>query len=78
MPLDQDENEQISFIGLSNWRLDTAKMNRTIFLPIPLIKLDDVGKTVEAIANRYNEEIYKKYEKKYKILRDKYFYYIKV
>ena len=75
MSLDPEENKQISFIGISNWRLDAAKMNRTIFLAIPDISLDDVGTTVEAIAKSYNEDIYKKYESQYEILGGKYFNY---
>ena len=75
MSLDPEENKQISFIGISNWRLDAAKMNRTIFLAIPEIKLDDVNKTVEAIANSYNDEIYRKYKTKYKLLGKIYYNY---
>ncbi len=30
-----DENNQISFVGISNWKLDEAKMNRGIYLSIP-------------------------------------------
>ena len=30
-----DENNQISFVGISNWKLDDAKMNRGIYLSIP-------------------------------------------
>jgi len=77
IPLDREENERISFIGLSNWRLDAAKMNRAIFLSIPDFKLDDIDKTVEAIAKSYNEEIYKKYKEKYYFLGRKYFDYKK-
>ena len=47
MSLDPNEQNQLSFIGISNWRLDAAKMNRAIFLAIPDIDLLDVGKTVE-------------------------------
>ena len=32
----KDEQNKISFIGLSNWKLDAAKMNRAIFLAIPI------------------------------------------
>ena len=50
-------------------------MNRAIFLATPDIDLIDVGKTVEAIANSYNGDIYQKYESQYKSLGKKYFYY---
>ena len=73
--MDPKENKQISFIGISNWRLDAAKMNRTIFLAIPDIKEDDVDTTVEAIAKSYSEDIYKKYESQYLFLGSTYFEY---
>ena len=53
----KDENK-ISFIGISNWKLDAAKMNRTIFLAIPEIEIDDITLTAEAIAKSYDPKLY--------------------
>ena len=75
MTLDPDERKKISFVGISNWRLDAAKMNRAIFLAIPEIDLSDVLKTVKAIADSYDENLYVRYEAKYKDLGKKYFNY---
>ena len=68
MSLDPEDKKQISFIGISNWRLDAAKMNRTIFLAIPEISLDDIHLTVKAIADSYKEDLYINNEDQYKNL----------
>ena len=77
MTLDPDERKKISFVGISNWRLDAAKMNRAIFLAIPEIGLTDVLKTVKAIADSYDETLYDRYiyKAKYEDLGKKYFNY---
>ena len=75
MSLDQDNKNKISFIGISNWTLDVAKMNRTIFLAIPDIMINDIRKTVKAIADSYNKEIYEKNKKYYEDLGKLYFDY---
>ena len=75
MTLDPDERKKISFVGISNWRLDAAKMNRAIFLAIPEILLPDVLKTVKAIADSYDETLYDRYKAKYEDLGKKYFNY---
>ena len=77
MSLDSEDKKQISFIGISNWRLDAAKMNRTIFLAIPEAKRDDILLTIEAIAKSYSESLYNKYDKQYKNLGDIYYDYKK-
>ena len=80
IPLDREENERISFIGLSNWRLDAAKMNRTIFLAIPDITKDDILLTVKAIADSYDKDLYNenKYQKIYNLLGNTYYFYKKM
>ena len=44
------ERKKISFIGLSNWELDSAKMNRGITIRIPELNLDDIEKVSSIIA----------------------------
>ena len=73
--LEQEEKKRISFIGLSNWRLDPVKMNLAAFLAIPDFKLDDIKLNIETMANSYNKGIYNKYSKQYKLLGKIYFNY---
>ena len=75
MSLDPEEKKQVSFIGISNWRLDAEKKNRTIFLAIPDFNLDDVSITVKAIADSYGEDLFSKYENEYQLLGKIYFNY---
>ena len=51
---DRPETEQVAFVGISNWKLDAAKMNRGIFLSIPEPDQDDLIYTAITIANSYN------------------------
>ena len=50
-------------------------MNRTIFLAIPEISLDDIRLTVKAIADSYKEDLYINNEDQYQNLGKIYFYY---
>ena len=60
---DQNENEkQIAFVGISNWILDAAKMNRGITISIPEPNEDDIKKTAFTIASSYDEKITIKYK----------------
>ena len=74
--LDKKERmNKISFIGISNSKLDAAKMNRTIFLSLSNILLDDIYLTMEAIAKSYDEKLLKKYKKEYKLLGSTFYFY---
>ena len=75
MSLDPNKEKLLSFIGISNWTLDAAKMNRAMFLSIPDIKVDDIKITVKAIANSYDKEMYDIYLKQYELLGDFFFGY---
>ena len=44
-------NPSISVVGLSNWKLDAAKMNRAVYLHRPDPILTDVELTAECIVN---------------------------
>ena len=45
----ENENIQVAFIGISNWKLDASKMNRTLYLARPDPDLDDLIFTSECI-----------------------------
>ena len=77
MSLNPKEQKQISFIGISNWRLDATKMNWIIFLAIPEFTIPDIKITVESIANSYNDEIYNTFSSEYLKLGDIYYNYKK-
>ena len=77
MSLNPKEQKQISFIGISNWRLDATKMNWIIFLAIPEFTIPDIKITVESIANSYNDEIYNTFSSEYIKLDDIYYNYKK-
>lgn len=56
--LELDGNEKgISFIGISNWTLDAAKINRALNLSVPDLdsNLDDLKKTSISIAESIND-----------------------
>ena len=74
MSLNPNE-KRLGFIGISNWGLDAAKMNRAIFLAIPDIGLDDIGTTVKAISDSYDPLIYQKYQATYEFLGNIFFKY---
>ena len=45
------EKPKVAFVGLSNWHLDPAKMNRAVYLVRPDAKLSDLASTaIEIVA----------------------------
>ena len=61
--LEYDDNEQkIAFVGISNWRLDASKMNRTIFLGVPPLEEKDLQDTAKEISSNLDVEISSKYK----------------
>jgi len=60
--LELDGNRKgISFVGISNWVLDAAKINRALFLSVPDLddNLDDLKYTSNSIAQSINEDFEK-------------------
>ena len=52
--LEYDENEdKVAFVGISNWSLDTSKMNRTVFLSLPEPDEDDLKETAITISEEF-------------------------
>ena len=57
--LEYDDNkDKIAFVGISNWVLDAAKMNRAVYLSIPEPDEEDLITTGKSIAESYRLEIY--------------------
>ena len=52
-----DSNQEVGFIGISNWTLDASIMNRTIHLSVEEPDLDDLILTTSTIAINIYEEI---------------------
>ena len=74
--LEYDENEdKVSFIGISNWTLDSSKMNRGISLLIPQPDLDDLIDTAKKIAQSYDKNILERYDIFFEILSKTYYNY---
>lgn len=59
----EDSKKEISFVGISNWSLDAAKINRTLSLSVPDLdrSKDDIKETSIFIAKSINEEFEKNY-----------------
>ena len=54
-----DGNQEVGFVGISNWTLDASKMNRAIHLSVQEPDLNDLILTANTIANDIYEEIEK-------------------
>ena len=69
--LEYDENEgenKIAFLGISNWSLDAAKMNRGISISIPDLSKEDNIETSLTIGKSYDENLAVRYEQLFKTL----------
>ena len=63
--LSSNYKEKVAFVGVSNWSLDNAKMNRMVFLSIPELDDIDLKKTAQNIAKSYSEQISTLYENEF-------------
>jgi len=76
--LEYDLNEkekQVAFVGISNWNLDAAKMNRGISISIPEPDEEDIKETAFTIGSSYNETIGERYRNFFENLGKSYFEY---
>ena len=79
--LEYDLNEgrnKISFVGISNWKLDASKMNRGIYLSIPEADEEDLKKTAVTIAESYDKVLTSKYKELFIDLATTYYKYKKI
>ena len=78
--LEYDQNEgdkKIAFVGISNWVLDAAKMNRGISISIPEPDEEDNKETSLTIGKSYNEILANRYKDFFENLGKAYFEYKK-
>ena len=76
--LEYDLNEgdnKVAFVGISNWELDAAKMNRGIFISIPEPDEEDTINTSLTIAKSFNENLAEKHNVFFKNLGKTYYNY---
>ena len=59
----QNLDEKLAFVGISNWQLDAAKMNRGIFLNVlnPISSFNQMKETAFQITNIYDKTFTSKY-----------------
>ena len=59
----EDREKKLAFVGISNWKLDAAKMNRGIYLNVinPTSDLEQMKNTALQIANVYNKSFLNNY-----------------
>jgi hypothetical protein len=50
------EKPEVAFVGLSNWDLDPAKMNRAVYLLRPDARPEDLSETAIAIVTGASED----------------------
>ena len=78
--LEYDQNKgdkKVAFIGISNWVLDAAKMNRGISISIPEPDEDDNKETSLTIGQSYDEILANRYKDFFENLGTAYFEYKK-
>ena len=59
----QNKEEKLAFVGISNWKLDAAKMNRGIYLNVinPISDFKQMTETALKITNLYDNKFSKDY-----------------
>ncbi len=74
--LEKDREDSVPFLGISNWRLDAAKINRALSLTITDYDIEDLEDTANSIAESLNIELSIKYKDFFKTLARTYNEYI--
>ena len=76
--LEKDTEDSVPFLGISNWRLDAAKINRAINLSITDYDIPDLEETAMAIASALDSNLANTYESFFKALARTYNDYIQL
>ena len=75
--LEKDTEESVPFLGISNWRLDAAKINRALNLSITDFDDTDLEETAIAISKALNKDIADRNTSFFHALAKTYFDYMK-
>jgi len=74
--LEKDQEDSVPFLGISNWKLDASKINRTLNLSITDYDINDLEETAISIAEALNSELSSTYKEFFKSLTKTYNEYI--
>ena len=74
--LEKDGEKSVPFLGISNWRLDAAKINRALNLSITDYDESDLKETASSIAEALDFQISKSYSDFFDTLASTYYEYI--
>ena len=66
--LEKDSEDSVPFLGISNWKLDAAKINRALGLTITDYDLQDLEETAISIAEAMDDYLANKYSDFFKTL----------
>ena len=75
--LEKDTEESVPFLGISNWKLDAAKINRALNLSITDYDETDLEETANAIAEALDKDIANRNIDFFQTLAKTYFEYMK-
>ena len=74
--LERDSKDSVPFLGISNWKLDAAKINRALSLTITDYDVEDLEETAFSIAEALDVELSNKYKDFFETLARSYYQYI--
>ena len=74
--LEKDIQNSVPFLGISNWKLDASKINRTLSLTITDYDIEDLEETAISIAEALNSELSNQYKDFFETLAKTYNEYI--
>ena len=71
------KKEGVSFVGISNYSLDAAKINRALILSVPNLedRIDELKTTVQSIVESVSDDLFKNQKQVFDILSMAYFEY---
>ena len=76
--LETETGNSVPFLGISNWRLDAAKINRAVTLSITDYDLKDLKDTANSIAEALDKDIANRNIDFFQTLAKTYFEYMKL
>ena len=74
--LETETGNSVPFLGISNWRLDAAKINRAVTLSITDYDLKDLKDTANSIAEALDNDLAFEYKDFFETLAGVYYEYI--